>query len=427
MATNNKNSCSQQQNETLQYFDKIRIDLPWNQKDKNKSIDKIEPMEVGNLSQKLSQLSTNTIEKNELLLKDIKAEIEKIPAYLTKRNKSFLEIMKQALSKTAITTNTQPLSTTKLGDTTDSIDKLRKIAILIYKIMVIQTYQVLWAAYFKSGMGQLVIPAKTQVSYSINVPIWPKELKAMLLSKNMDKTHENDTLLKFVNKHLDELDYQLKQYQNELNIKANNFQGYSLTIQKIIELYIEQNLHSLRMEIEYKVKLIHYDYHIQALKLEYFRHKPNEYQKELMKQVCQSNYEKETSEQEYHFLKQQIAYYNLPNQSFECSPIAHCPLINSIQNATIRQELFKQYKEVAEQLRAALFDVYLQSAEDQREEYKKKYEIDEQKMNSSKDSLDEKERISSIMIHLINQRCNKISERIKCIYNFRSQSILMKS
>jgi len=32
------------------------------------------------------------------------------------------------------------------------------------------------------------------------------------------------------------------------------------------------------MEIEHKIELIHHDYHIQALKFEYFRHKPNEYQ-----------------------------------------------------------------------------------------------------------------------------------------------------
>ena len=51
-----------------------------------------------------------------------------------------------------------------------------------------------------------------------------------------------------------------------------------MTIQKFIETYIEQNLHSLRMEIEHQVELIHYDYHIRALKLEYCRHKPNQYQ-----------------------------------------------------------------------------------------------------------------------------------------------------
>ena len=98
-----------------------------------------------------------------------------------------------------------------------------------------------------------------------------------------------------------------------------------------------------------------------------------------MNQVCQSKYEHELTEQEYHSLKQKIIYYNLPNQSFECSPIANCPLIDSIEHSAIRQELFKQYEGVAEQSRIALFNVYLRSAEDQRKEYRKKYEDDMKK------------------------------------------------
>jgi hypothetical protein len=128
-------------------------------------------------------------------------------------------------------------------------------------------------------MGQLIIQQQKQlVAYSTNVPIWPKEIKTMLKSKNIDKTNENQIYLNFVNHHLHELDNQLKQFQTELNLKTNHFQGYTLTMQKMIETYLEQNLHCLHMKIEHEIELIHYDYHIQALKLEYFRHKPNAYQ-----------------------------------------------------------------------------------------------------------------------------------------------------
>jgi hypothetical protein len=218
-------------------------------------------MEEQNLSQKMSQLSTDTTnEKKECLMKQIKAEIENIPNYLTKRNKSFRQMLGQALSTMKITT------------TDNNMEDLRKIAILIYKIKFIQTYQLLWAAYLKSGIGQLIISSKTKLSYSTTVRIWPKEIK------NMNQTNENESCLKFVNNHLDELEHQLKQYQIELNLKANNFQGYTLTFQKNIETYIEQHLYSLRMEAEHKIELVHYDYHIHALKLEYSRHNPNDFQ-----------------------------------------------------------------------------------------------------------------------------------------------------
>lgn len=64
----------------------------------------------------------------------------------------------------------------------------------------------------------------------------------------------------------------------EVNVKAKNFQGFTLAIQKIIEAYIERNLQPFRMEIANQIELIHYDYHIRSLKLEYLRHKPNAYQ-----------------------------------------------------------------------------------------------------------------------------------------------------
>ncbi|CAF1257389.1 unnamed protein product [Rotaria magnacalcarata] len=329
--------------------------------------------------------------------------------------------MHQALSSVTTTT------TEKLNN---NMDELRKIAILIYKIMVIQTYQYLWKTYFKSGTGQLIILSETKqkLSYSTTLPIWPKEIKTIVLSNKKDTTNENEICLKFTNGHLYALQHQLKQYQQELNIKANNYPGYTLSIQKMLLAYIEQNLNSsLNKKIEHQVELIHYDYHIRALKSEYFRHKPNQYQIQLMIQICESKYEQETSEQEYEFLKQQIAYYNLPSQSFECSAISYHPFIDSIQNLTVREALKKQFKEVAIQSRITLFNIYLKSAEDQRQEYQKKHEANVKKMNASQHTLNNNEKLSSTLVQLINERCNKISERIQCIYKHKRESFQSKS
>lgn len=224
--------------------------------------------EEEDLSQKMSQLSTDTTKNKECLMKEIN-----IPDYLTKGNKPFQQIMHQALSNINITMAMLD------DDRTHKLEELQKIAILMYQIMLIQTYQLLWAAYLQSGMGQLIVPSKTKLSYSTTLSIWPKEIKSIvLLSNNVDKTNENESCSKLVNDHLNELDHQLKQYRAELNMKANNFTDYTLSIQTLMETYIEQNLHSLRMEIEHKVELVYFDYHIQALKLEYYRHNPNDYQ-----------------------------------------------------------------------------------------------------------------------------------------------------
>jgi hypothetical protein len=143
-----------------------------------------------------------------------------------------------------------------------------------------------------------------------------------------------------------------------------------------------------------------------------------------MKEICQSKYEQETTEQEYHLLKQQMNYYNSSSQSFECSPIAQSTLIDSIQNPIVRQQLFQQYKDIAVQSKANLFHLYMKSAEEQREEYKKKYDDNVKKMWSDYRSRDEKQKMPWMMIELIRQRCQKIGERIQCIYKFKAQSTI---
>ncbi|CAF2140437.1 unnamed protein product, partial [Rotaria magnacalcarata] len=103
-------------------------------------------MEEQNLSEKMRHLSTTaTHEKHPIkILKEIRDQLEIIPNYLTKQNISFKKSMHQVLSSmiTAATTENS-------NKNVNSIDELRKIAILLYKIMVIQTYQYLWETYFK--------------------------------------------------------------------------------------------------------------------------------------------------------------------------------------------------------------------------------------------------------------------------------------
>ncbi|CAF2178521.1 unnamed protein product [Rotaria magnacalcarata] len=302
MTTKNTNSYNQeeeqQQHETLQYFDKMPSDLPWNIKEKSEGKEKLDKMEEQILLGKMSQLSTSaTHEKHSIrIMKEIRDQLEIIPNYLTKQNISFKELMHRVLSSI--------IAAEKSNNNDNNMNELRKIAILLYKIMVIQTYQYLWKTYFKSGTGQLIIPSETKqkLSYSTTLPIWPKEIKTIVVSNNKGKINENEICLKFVNEQLNELQRHLKSYEQELNIHANDYQGYTLSIQEIIKTYIEQNLNSsLHKKIEHQVELIYYDYHIRALKLEYFQLQPNQYKKQLMKQICQSKYEQETSEQEYEF------------------------------------------------------------------------------------------------------------------------------
>ncbi|CAF1293754.1 unnamed protein product [Adineta ricciae] len=376
------------------------------------------------LSQKMSQLSTNTTDTKEWsLLKEIKVEIDKVPGYLTKRNILFNQMSGQILPQMELEMTVDD----EQPSTINNINRLRKIAILIYKILIIQTYQLLWAAYLKSGIGQLIIPSQTKLPYNTTLPIWPKEIKTMLLANNVEHMNKNETYFNFVTDQLHGLDSYLKQFQTELNVKANNLKGFTLTSQNIIQAYIGKNLQIFRMEIEHKIELVYYDYHIRALKLEYYQLNPNPFQKQLMIDICQSEYERETAEQELNFLQQQITYSNSSSQSFEYSLIAHDPLIDSIENLDTRQHLYQQYKQVAEQARANLFTFYMKTAKEQRDEYKNKHESNLQKMwNAYRSTSSDNEKISTSMLDLIHQRCMKINERIKCVYKFKALSIRLE-
>ena len=201
----------------------------------------------------MSELSTSaTHEKDPIkIMKEIRDQLEIIPDYLTKQNISFKEFIHQVLSSITATAEEES------NNNDNNMDKLRKISILLYKIMVIQTYQYLWNTYFKSGTGQLIIPSETKqkLSFSTTIPIWPKEIKTIVLSNKKDKINDNEICLKFINGQLNALEHQLKQYQQVCNIKANNFQGSSMSIQKILRTYIKQNLDlSLHKKIEHKIK-----------------------------------------------------------------------------------------------------------------------------------------------------------------------------
>jgi hypothetical protein len=145
--------------------------------------------------------------------------------------------------------------------------------------MLTETYHTLWMTYLKSGMGQLISPSPKPLIYPTNLPIWPKQVKAIVKSSTkMNKTDENTIFNTFVNNYLRELDSELKKYQIKLNIKINNFNNHTLPIRQMIETYIETNLRSFRAKIQHEIELIHYDYHIGALKLLYYRQNPNKYQ-----------------------------------------------------------------------------------------------------------------------------------------------------
>ena len=145
-----------------------------------------------------------------------------------------------------------------------------------------------------------------------------------------------------------------------------------------------------------------------------------------MQQLCQSKYEQELSEQELNFFQQRINYSNASRQSFDQTTLVPLTVINFIENLEIRQQLYDQYKTIAEQAKVDLYNLNLQTALEQRHKATLKYE-DQMNKLSSDHTLVETTKLSSSMRNLIEERCKKIDERVQCIYKYKLERFLLKS
>lgn len=195
--------------------------------------------------------------QNICLVKEIDMTINTIPIYLTKHHPPFQQMIRN-IQSTIKTTTAIPI------DPSNNKESIRKIALLIYKIMIIQAYDNLWSVYLKMGQDQ---------------SIWPQELQQVIVNNNRSmKDIDNQYYLTFIRKQLHILDLKLNECRTQLNILANQFHGYTLQIQTIIKSYIDEHAREFRMKIEHQIELLHYTYQIRALKLEYLHLCPNQFQ-----------------------------------------------------------------------------------------------------------------------------------------------------
>ena len=195
--------------------------------------------------------------QNICLVKEIDMTINTIPIYLTKHHPPFQQMIRN-IQSTIKTTTAIPI------DPSNNKESIRKIALLIYKIMIIQAYDNLWSVYLKMGQDQ---------------SIWPQELQQVIVNNNRSmKDIDNQYYLTFIRKQLHILDLKLNECRTQLNILANQFHGYTLQIQTTIKSYIDEHARKFRMKIEHQIELLHYTYQIRALKLEYLHLCPNQFQ-----------------------------------------------------------------------------------------------------------------------------------------------------
>jgi hypothetical protein len=78
---------------------------------------------------------------------------------------------------------------------------------------------------------------------------------------------------------------------------------------------------------------------------------------------------------------------------------------------------------VIEQSKMDMFKLYINSATTQMQYYRHQYNDEIKKMCQDQRSLPDAQKLSRVMIDLIELRANIISGRIKCIYRFKAQTL----
>ncbi|CAF2129184.1 unnamed protein product [Rotaria magnacalcarata] len=228
----------------------------------------------------------------------------------------------------------------------------------------------------------------------MNISFWPEEIKQIITTMEEQNIDTYTSPMNLVCYHKQELERRLRQMQIDWNEKFNHVSGYNLKVEQLLQDYITENLHEFQKEIEHEIKLITYDYQIEAIKQEFHRQNPTEYQKKLM-------------EQSY--------------QSYE-----HSTIIDSIENVETRQQLQQQWRKIIEQAKTNFCMLSLKIAEDQRSRANLNYDNQVNKMYSIHDNASDFTILPLKMIDLINEHCRMIGERIQSVYNYKIECFRLK-
>jgi len=193
--------------------------------------------------------------------KSMGIDLETIPDYLLEQNQAFENKM------SSIRPSTIPL------------ENLKEIAILMYRMMLLELVKSLWITYRKSGTGDL-----SSMKFSINVlnnKVWPSEVKSFMKLSKFNRTMNNDeenSCLNFVNDCLNQLDNQNEQYRQQMTMKTGQLIGYTYIVEHNIKSFIEEMLTCERIENDRHMALVQYHYMDILLKRAYLAQNPTQEQ-----------------------------------------------------------------------------------------------------------------------------------------------------
>lgn len=117
-------------------------------------------------------------------------------------------------------------------------------------------------------------------------------------------------------------------------------------------------------------------------------------------------------------MEQQLDNFMASDLSYPSLSISCRALVESIEDSTVQHEIFQRYHDLAEQFKLNMSNLYRQTAEEEKNRCKKNYEMVYDRLVISND-----EQMPLVLIDLIEQRCNRIGDRVRCVYQYKARCI----
>ena len=232
------------------------------------------------LSQRFSQLSsslkppkTTTTKKKKKVSKQSKiiphtelnleqligVNINQVPPYLCCSNESFKEAIYSIRPKVSL----------------HHLEELRHVAILMYKILLLEKLQNLWTIYRRSGMGELSQPRSAK---EVALKIWPFEIRSRIKHVENANITDDEKCHLFVDHCQTKLSDQNQLYRNQLRYRTSHIMDYTSAMELTVENFVKQRFMYQRIEYDCRIALVQYHYTDAVLKCQYLIENPNENQ-----------------------------------------------------------------------------------------------------------------------------------------------------
>ncbi len=118
------------------------------------------------------------------------------------------------------------------------------------------------------------------------------------------------------------------------------------------------------------------------------------------------------------FFKQRISYHR-PPPSFDSMNLSLPTSFQTIDDPTLRHRLLDRQEKILEQTKIDMMAVMMTGAEAIQRQCQKEFDTEMTKLWQDYRKFSSEQRITPVMMDLIDERFNNVTERIQSIYHFK--------